>query len=80
MAHRGDVVSCKLLFDRETNRGGIPVVFSLNGNDLKIEGEQIEVKPNENGELPFYPFISMGYKGVSVLFKVNIDNSVILAG
>ena len=73
MAHRGDLVSCKVLFNRVTARGGFPVVFSLNGNDLDLGGEELEVKPNGKGEVPLHPCISMGHKGISILFKVSTN-------
>ena len=72
MAQRGDVIGCRLLFGKRGEHGGVPVVFSLNGNDLKLDGDQIEILGHSDNDWPAFPFICMGYQGISVLFKVRV--------
>ena len=64
MAHRGDRVGCRVLFNQQTS-SDVPVSFTLNGREVG----QTSVKSGR----PLYPCIGMGYKGISVLFTVSIE-------
>lgn len=64
MAKRGDLIGCKIEFDQ--SRDGIfPVSFTLNG---KVIGE---AKVNGGKGKEFYPFIGIGWEGITLLFKVS---------
>ena len=64
MAHRGDRVGCRVLFDDQTS-SDVPVSFTLNGREVGRTSV-------ESGR-PLYPCIGMGHKGISVLFTVSIE-------
>ena len=71
MAHRGDLIGCKIQYDIKSRDGTLPVTFTLNG---RVIGEANVVgKRKVNGEWKtndFYPYIGIGWEGISLLFKV----------
>lgn len=66
MVNRGDLISCILKFELESN-GKVPVVFCLNGKEVTEEEVLIEYNKTTKH---VYPYIGMGQHGVQVLTKV----------
>ena len=63
MAHRGDRVGCRVIFDEQTEFD-VPVSFTLNGREVG--------RASLKSGGPLYPCIGMGYEGIRVLFTVSI--------
>ena len=76
MAYRGDLMGCTIKFESEED-GKVPVVFTLNGR--RITDDEIWIDYTPGGKL-MYPYIGMGYTGISVLAKVCTINSVYYEG
>ncbi|KAK3738724.1 hypothetical protein QZH41_018091, partial [Actinostola sp. cb2023] len=62
MAHRGDLIGCKILYDRPSRDHTLPVSFTLNG---RVIGEATIT----NDVNVFYPFVGIGWEGITLLFK-----------
>lgn len=69
MLNRGDLISCILKFDMESN-GKVPVVFCLNGDQVTDDELLIECDKTTK---QLYPYVGMGQHGVQVLAKVRIS-------
>ena len=67
MAHRGDMISCTVMFEMEQN-GKVPIVFTLNGRQITHEKIHYD---NFHRDIPLYPYIGMGTKGIRVLARVS---------
>lgn len=67
MAHRGDVIGCTVMFEMEQS-GRVPVVFTLNGRQITQEKIYYD---NFHPDIPLFPYIGMGKKGIQVLARVS---------
>lgn len=67
MAYRGDVIGCTVMFEMKED-GKVPVVFTLNGRQITQEKIYYERYPRD---VPLYPYIGMGKKGIQVLARVS---------
>ncbi|PFX11542.1 hypothetical protein AWC38_SpisGene24681 [Stylophora pistillata] len=63
MAYRGDLIACEVDFKRVQN-GKIPVLFFLNGREVA----RSSLKYTSGQKL--IPFVSLGFKGITVLAKM----------
>ncbi|XP_022792221.1 uncharacterized protein LOC111331379 [Stylophora pistillata] len=63
MAYRGDLIACEVDFEN-VSKGEIPVLFSLNGKEVA----RSSMKYTLGQEL--FPFVSLGYEGITVLTKM----------
>ena len=71
MAYRGDLIGCKLLYDKERD-GKLPVSFTLNG---RVVGEAEVSSTTTN----YYAYVGMGWKGISLVFRVSDGFPVFLS-
>ena len=63
MAYRGDLIACEVDFS-EVSEGNVSVLFSLNGREVACSS----LEYTEGNKL--FPFVSLGFKGITVLTKV----------
>jgi hypothetical protein len=68
MASRGDLIGCKILYDKQKN-GKLPVSFTLNG---RVIGEANLTSHDGFPSGPFYPYVGIGSEKISLLFRVSI--------
>ena len=66
MAYWGDVVGCKALFDKIQD-GRIDVAFTLNGKE--VGKTSMSYLPGNSDVGDIYPYVGMGDKDISVLFR-----------
>jgi len=78
MARRGDLLGCKVLFNETSqNTGTVPVVFTINGREIgraTVQRYTESYDPMAKLEYELYPFVGIGWEGVSLLFKVSKNN------
>ena len=74
IAYRGDVIGCTVKFgDEQDADGKFQIVFTLNGKPITQEMIVTEHSPVYSSSMKLYPYICMGYTGMTVLAKVSIN-------
>jgi hypothetical protein len=69
MAYRGDLIGCKILYDKQKD-DELPVSFTLNG---RVIGDAKLTNRDGFQAGSFYPYVGIGWKGISLLFRVRIS-------
>jgi hypothetical protein len=72
-AFRGDVIGCEIVYEegRYAPVNTISVHFTLNGKHI----DTASLTTGSHGQYPghkFFPYVGIGLKGISLLFRVSI--------